>query len=132
MTRKQTWANPGTWTSSETSFDHETVIALERPVGGGQREGGRGHVVARELVADVHHRGLGAAGEDRALDRAHVVVPAPEIGEEGDDGTRERARGGTRGGPAPRGGRTRAGSARHGCGIVIQTARSWPRPSPGR
>ena len=96
---------------------HEDGAGRKGAVRGGQREGRRGHVVPGQLVGDVHDGSLRTSGEDGALDRARVVIPVAEIGEQRDDGTAPPG-GGTRAGRGTRAsGRTRAGGARHGPGL---------------
>jgi hypothetical protein len=57
------------------------------PESRGEGEGAGLDVLRRDVVADVHDRGLGVHGENGALHGADVVVLEPEVRQQGNDGS---------------------------------------------
>ena len=64
----------------------ERRAGRERAAGGGEGEGGRHHVVRRQVVGEVHDGRLAAGREHRAAHRPRIVILAAEVGEQRDDG----------------------------------------------
>ena len=72
---------------ADTRIDHDQVDAVRRKVRGRlpQRPGGCCHVPRFDLVRHVDEAQFGDPREHRSLERAHIAVARPEIGQQRDD-----------------------------------------------
>ena len=81
---------PGGQDAAAAAHPRVDYRQMDRPLrepgdGRGEQEGARGDVARGHLMGDVDDLAAGREAEDRALDRGHVVVGGPEVGQEGEE-----------------------------------------------